>query len=116
MSRQANPVAIGGFVLGALVLIVVAILVLSSGTLFRTKTQAVSYFPGTVQGLTAGSRVVFQGVQVGEVTEIQLDYHPTDDQFLIPVRYDIWQDSVTVAGKPPETIGGCVPSCSRSAW
>jgi hypothetical protein len=36
MSRQASPVAIGGFVLGALALIVLAILVLSSGTLFRS--------------------------------------------------------------------------------
>lgn len=109
MSRQANPVAIGGFVLGALALIVVAILVLSSGTLFRAKTQVVSYFPGTVQGLTVGSRVVFQGVQIGEVTEIRLDYHPDEDQFLIPVRYDIWRDSVTVSGERAETIQGKKP-------
>ena len=98
MSKQANPVAIGGFVLGALALIVLAILVLSSGTLFRAKTQVVSFFPGTIQGLTVGSPVEFQGVQVGEVTKIRLDYHPSEDQFLIPVRYEIWQDSVTVEG------------------
>jgi paraquat-inducible protein B len=91
------------------VLIVLAILVLSSGTLFRAKTQVVSSFPGTVQGLTVGSPVEFQGVQVGEVTEIRLDYHPSEDQFLIPVRYEIWRGSVTVAGERREAIGGKAP-------
>jgi paraquat-inducible protein B len=109
MSRQASPVAIGGFVLGALALIVLAILVLSSGTLFRSKTQVVSYFPGTIQGLTVGSRVEFQGVPVGEVTEIRLDYHPNENEFLIPVRYEIWQDNVTIAGERTEEIEGKAP-------
>jgi paraquat-inducible protein B len=109
MSRQANPMAIGGFVLGALALVVIAILVFSSGALFQGKTRAVTYFPGTVQGLTVGAPVEFQGVQVGEVTEIQLDYRPEQRQFRIPVYYDLWRDSVTVMGKREEEIEGKLP-------
>ena len=41
MSRQANPVAIGGFVLGAVVIIVASILVFGSGTWFQDKTRVV---------------------------------------------------------------------------
>lgn len=101
MSRQANPIAIGGFVLGALALVVIAVLVFSSGRLFRAKSEVVTYFPGTVKGLTVGARVEFQGVQVGEVTEIRLDYRPEQKRFYIPVYYDVWRDSVTIMGESP---------------
>jgi paraquat-inducible protein B len=109
MSKQANPMAIGGFVLGALALVVIAILVFSSGRLFQPKTEAVTYFPGTVQGLTVGARIEFQGVQVGEVTEIRLDFRPEQKQFRIPVYYDLWPESVTVMGERAKEIEGKPP-------
>ncbi|MFZ0255436.1 MAG: MlaD family protein [Gammaproteobacteria bacterium] len=109
MSKQANPIAIGGFVLGALALVVIAILVFSSGRLFQAKTEAVTYFPGSVQGLTVGAPVEFQGVQVGEVTQIRLDYRSDQQQFRIPVHYDLWRESVTVMGERPHEIEGKPP-------
>jgi paraquat-inducible protein B len=109
MSKQANPMAIGGFVLGALALVVIAILVFGSGRLFKPKTEVVTYFPGTVQGLTVGAPVEFQGVQVGEVTEIRLDYWLEQRQFRIPVSYDLWRESVTVLGQRPAEIEGKLP-------
>jgi paraquat-inducible protein B len=98
MSKQANPVVIGGFVLGALALIVIAILVFSSGALFRETRHMVSYFPGTVQGLNTGARVEFQGVQVGQVTDISLEYYIDEGKFLIPVQYEIWPDHTKLIG------------------
>lgn len=109
MSKQANPTAIGGFVLGALALVVIAILVFSSGALFQAKQQMVTYFPGTVQGLTVGARVEFQGVQVGEVTDIKLEYRPKEEQFSIPVHYDLWPAYVTILGERPDEIEGKPP-------
>ncbi|MGC1954920.1 MAG: MlaD family protein [Gammaproteobacteria bacterium] len=109
MSKQANPMAIGGFVLGALALVVIAILVFSSGRLFQPKTEAVTYFPGSVQGLTVGARVEFQGVQVGQVTDIRLDYQPAQRQFSIPVTYHLWRESVVVLGERPGAIEGKLP-------
>ncbi len=98
MSRQANPMMIGGFVLGALILLVMAILVFSSGALFQDKRQFVSYFPGTVQGLGVGARVEFEGVQVGRVTSISLEYDADAGSFRVPVRYEVWADSTKIIG------------------
>ena len=104
MSKQANPVMIGGFVLGALALLVAAILVLSGGVLLQTKEKVVSYFPGTVSGLSVGARVEFQGVQVGKVTGIALEYHTEDGHFVVPVTYEIWPDSTKIVGGEVDDI------------
>ena len=98
MSKQANPVVIGGFVLGALALLVFAILVFSSGALFKGKEQLVSYFPGTVKGLSVGARVEFQGVQVGQVTRIEVEYYTEEGRFSVPVHYEIWSDTAKIIG------------------
>jgi paraquat-inducible protein B len=98
MSKQANPTVIGGFVLGALVLVVAAILVFGSGAWFKQRVAMVTYFPGSVQGLSVGAQVQFQGVQVGQVTAIGLDYVVTDDTFRIPVSYEIWPDTIGLIG------------------
>jgi paraquat-inducible protein B len=98
MSKHANPAVIGGFVLGAVVLVIVAILVFTTGALFRDRIEMITYFPGSVQGLNVGAQVQFQGVPIGQVTGIGLDYLPERDSFRIPVRYDIWPRSVTVLG------------------
>lgn len=98
MSKRANPTVIGGFVLGALVLVIVAILVFSSGALLRERISMVTYFPGSVQGLNVGSQVLFQGVPIGQVTHIGVDYVPERDSFRIPVHYEIWPQNVHVLG------------------
>ncbi len=98
MSRQANPTVIGGFVLGALVLVVVAIVVFGSGAWLKERVLMVTYFPGSVQGLSVGAQVQFQGVQVGQVTAIGLDYVIADNTFRIPVSYEIWPETVGVIG------------------
>lgn len=98
MTRQANPTVIGGFVLGALVLVVVAIIVFGSGAWFKARVPMVTYFPGSVQGLSLGAQVQFEGVQIGQVTAIGLDYVVADNGFRIPVSYDIWPDTIGVVG------------------
>lgn len=98
MSREANPTIIGGFVLGAVALVVIGILVFSSGAWFRDRIFLVTYFPGSVQGLSVGAEVQFQGVRIGQVVEIGLDYVADRDSFRIPVRYEVWPDTIHVLG------------------
>ena len=98
MSKQSNPIAIGGFVLGALVLAVAGILTFGSGALLQEKVSTVTYFPGTVKGLELGARVEFQGVKVGQVTDIKLDYWPAEGRFAVPVYLEIWPDSLRQHG------------------
>ena len=70
MSKRANPKIIGGFVIGAIVLIIAGVIVFSSGQLFIKKPKVIMYFKGSVKGLNVGAPVDFKGVQVGKVTEI----------------------------------------------
>ena len=72
MSKPANKTMIGLFVVGAIVLVVVAIGVLGSGKLFKESIPYVMVFEGSVKGLSVGSPVVFRGVKIGAVTSIRM--------------------------------------------
>ncbi len=72
MSTRANPIVIGVFVLGAAVLLVLALVVWGGTGLFRTKLDYVLFFDSSVIGLNNGAPVTFRGVKVGEVTDIQI--------------------------------------------
>ncbi|MGH0029895.1 MAG: MlaD family protein [Myxococcota bacterium] len=71
MSRRANPAFIGGFVVGAVVLLVVGIMAFGSGALFRNTTTYVMFFGGDLSGLRVGAPVTFRGVPLGTVTDIR---------------------------------------------
>lgn len=71
MSRRANPVLIGGFVVGAVVLLVVGIMAFGSGAIFQNTTTYVMYFGGDLSGLRVGAPVTFRGVPLGTVTSIR---------------------------------------------
>ena len=72
MSARANPAVVGGFVVGALVLLVAAVLLFGSGAVLRERVPVVAFFSGNVRGLQEGSPVEFRGVRVGTVTELRL--------------------------------------------
>ena len=55
--KKANPAAVGAFVLGAIALVIVGVIALGSGDLFRETQRYVLFFDGSVNGLTAGSPV-----------------------------------------------------------
>ena len=74
MSKKANTTAIGLFVLGAVLLAVAGIVVFGSGTFFVKKYDYVAYFSGSVKGLNVGAPVLWNGVKVGEVTRISLEF------------------------------------------
>ena len=95
MSKKANPIAIGSFVIGAIVLIVVGVMVFSSGKLFSTTYTAVAVFPETVKGLTVGSPVEFRGVRVGSVKDIRMIYDPKTLAVSVPVYLEISSGNLT---------------------
>ena len=72
MARKANPAMIGGFVLGALVLAVAALVVLGGGTFFQHRQFWEAYFDESIKGLAIGAPVTFRGVKVGSVTDIRV--------------------------------------------
>jgi paraquat-inducible protein B len=72
MNKKISPAMIGAFVLGAIALIVIAILVFGSGRLFHQTRNFVLYFDSSVNGLRIGAPVKVKGVEVGSVKDIRL--------------------------------------------
>src|SRR5579885_3334368 len=72
MARRVNLAAVGAFVVAAVVLVVIAITLLGSGTLFRHRHLYVLYFQSNVNGLRVDAPVKFHGVEIGSVYRILL--------------------------------------------
>lgn len=66
--------AIGAFIMGALLLVFVALLFFSGGKLFAQKERVVMHFDGSVQGLQIGAPVKLKGVVLGEISDIQITF------------------------------------------
>jgi paraquat-inducible protein B len=99
MSKPANKTVIGCFVVGAIALVVVAIVVLGSGKFFKKTVPAVCYFEGSVGGLNVGAPVVFRGVKVGSVTDVKLRAVPDPKgtvEFRIPVFFEIEPENIEI--------------------
>jgi paraquat-inducible protein B len=71
VSARTHPRAVGGFVLGAILLTLGAVLFFSSGDWFRHKTHFSVFFPGSVRGLNPGAPVTFRGIKIGQVEEVK---------------------------------------------
>ena len=95
---------IGIFVLGAITLLVIAIVVLGYGKFFRKTFKAVCFFEGSVGGLDVGAPVVFNGVRMGEVTDVVLRYDARDLTATIPVYIEIDPQRVKTVGPRPTSF------------
>lgn len=72
MSEKPHTVAIGAFVIGA-ILIAITIVIFALGTGFgRQSERVVMVFEGSVKGLNVGAPVALRGVQIGQVTTVEL--------------------------------------------
>ncbi|MFO7606277.1 MAG: MlaD family protein [Desulfurivibrionaceae bacterium] len=89
MSRKGNSTLIGAFVFGAVILTTIVILLLAGRELFKESRQHVMYFEEAARGLQVGSPVLFLGVRVGTVKQIQLELDEEDDRFLVAVIVDL---------------------------
>lgn len=97
---KANPTTIGLFVLGGLALTILAVLALGGTDWFHRRTLVVSYFPGSVQGLSVGAPVEFRGVPVGKVSQIKLEVDLENLSAVIPVIMEIDPQSWRYIGAP----------------
>jgi paraquat-inducible protein B len=70
VSARAHPRSVGAFVLGAVALLLVAVVALSAGDWLAPKDHFVVFFPGSVRGLNPGAPITFRGVKTGEVKQV----------------------------------------------
>ena len=106
MRKPLNPAVLGGFVVGAIVVLVAAVLAFGSGNIFAFRPRFVVFFPGSIQGLTAGAPLLFRGVEVGTVLEIQAIYEPNSKDFQIPVVIELHRDKIRGIEPPIRTREG----------
>jgi paraquat-inducible protein B len=102
LSLKTHPRLVGAFVLGAVALVLAAILALSSGSWLARKDYFTVYFPGSVRGLNPGAAVTFRGVKVGKVDDVKAFLTGrTDPLIQIEVVIEIWGNVVeTPEGVP----------------
>ncbi|HEY8240795.1 MAG TPA: MlaD family protein [Kiritimatiellia bacterium] len=103
MSKKANPVAIGAFVMGALALTVIGLLLFGGGKFLKEKQTFVLYFEEPLGGLDVGAPVDFQGVRVGTVTDVRIVIDHDTGQIRLPVIIDFEPDRAAHWGDKTRT-------------
>ena len=89
MSKPANRMMIGGIVVLAVAIFAASLVVFGSGKFFRKTNTYVLFFDESVKGLSVGAPVLFQGVQVGSVTNIFIQADFQNLKAHIPVVIEI---------------------------
>jgi paraquat-inducible protein B len=97
MAAKTNPKVIGGFVLGAVALLVAGVIAFGGARYFTPKGKAVLYFQAaSMSGLDIGSPVTFRGVKIGSVTDVVIHYDIDAQRLLIPVYVEIELDRIQI--------------------
>jgi paraquat-inducible protein B len=99
MSKGASKTLIGGFVVGAVALLIVAVLIFGSGKIFSQKVRLVLFFEESVSGLSLGAPVVFRGVTIGSVVGVELWNYPQQLKVVIPVYIEVDPGRFKVMGE-----------------
>lgn len=61
---------------------------------YHRRVKAMAYFQGSVSGLGVGAAVTFQGLKVGQVTQVGLEYDPASDMIRAPVHFEMQPDRI----------------------
>jgi len=104
MSEKPHTVAIGAFVIGAL-LIATTIVIFALGSGFGQSTEkTVMVFDGSVKGLVIGAPVTLRGVQIGQVTNLELMLDSDTLELIMVVEAEISEKNIRRLGSNPENV------------
>ncbi|WP_019624181.1 MlaD family protein [Thioalkalivibrio thiocyanoxidans] len=100
---------LGLFIVGGLVALVVALMIMTAGNLFRASIPIETYIDASVQGLEVGAPVKFRGVTIGEVThlgftsvEYERDVDPRERKRYVMVQARLWPDRFAAGAREQE--------------
>jgi paraquat-inducible protein B len=91
----AKPAVVGGFVLGALLIGVVAALIFGGTQWFTSTVRVMVVFRNSVAGLATGSPVTFRGVTIGKVESIRVRVKGPDHAPFIQVYIALEPDQLS---------------------
>jgi paraquat-inducible protein B len=102
MSKKANPVSIGLFLIFGLALAVAAVLVFTSRSAFHPRVKQILYFDSSLKGLEPGAPVKFRGVTIGSVVEVLIRHNQFTNDYSMPVLISL--DKKLAQGKSDELL------------
>lgn len=85
MKTKISPAVVGVFVLGAMLLIIVALLSFGGVNFFSKPQRFLVYFDESIHGLDLGSSVKLRGVRVGRVTDLNIRYDAATNKSVVAV-------------------------------
>ncbi len=89
MKTKVNPALVGVFVLGCVVLGLLALLSFGGVNFFSKPQRFVVYFDESIHGLDLGSPVKLRGVRVGRVVDLALNYDETKNEAVVAVTCEL---------------------------
>ena len=93
MGNKANPALIGGFIVGALALLIAGVLLFANGFLSNPQKSMI-FFEGSVNGLNIGALVKLKGVPVGKVVDILVIYDDQRGKIITPVIVEFTPEKI----------------------
>ena len=98
MSSTSNPVSIGAFILGAIVIAVAGILFISGSGIGQDRITVVMVFDGSVKGLSVGAPLALRGVEIGQITDIDLIFDTDTIDIIMFVEAQIRKENIKRRG------------------
>lgn len=92
MKTKVSPTIVGAFVIGAMVLAVVALFSFGGINFFQKPQRFVVYFDESVHGLDLGSPVKLRGVRVGRVVGLNIRYDERRNASVVAVVCEFSKD------------------------
>lgn len=103
MSEKPHTVAIGAFIVGA-GLIAISLVIFLLGSTFRDSEKVVMVFDGSVKGLNIGAPLALRGVQVGQVTDIEIILDADNVELVMVVEADFDSKNIRRRGSSDKDL------------
>lgn len=95
MKTKVSPTIVGAFVIGAMVLAVVALFSFGGVNFFSKPQRFVVFFDESVHGLDQGSQVKLRGVRVGRVIDLNIRYDGLRNRSVVAVVCEFSKDVIS---------------------
>jgi paraquat-inducible protein B len=95
VKTKVSPTIVGAFVIGAMVLGIVALFAFGGVNFFAKPQRFVVYFDESVHGLDQGSQVKLRGVRVGRVVDLTIRYDGQRNRSVVAVVCEFSKDVIS---------------------
>ena len=102
--EHPHSVAIGGFIIGALLIMVATLLFVLGSGLGAERTRVVMVFDSSVKGLSIGAPVALRGVEIGQVTGINLILEKDTANLIMLVEAEVSSANVQSSQRASEEM------------